>query len=480
MKKILIALGLALAAFIYIIMSGGTYESSRNVYIKPGENTKPEYEIEQGGDVIRITDFRLEGENIKYTVHAIKKGKATVWIDIGDSKQISTYYVHPTGVITEDSRLGNCTGAKVIILLITVYAAILLGTYIEKYRKGLKDDFYNYHNITLLGVCIFVSCFIPYNLAFMYDRSGILDAVRGLLSTASTMALIAIPITFLAAILIIISNISLMRHEGVNRKNLLGTFFSVLFMLILFFPIILENWLQRQNLIDVHKENGWGNYFDMVVTRVVYVSAAYLFVILVATIVMGFVSARRTPAFDKDYILILGCRVRKDGTPTPLLKGRADAALKFAQKQKAATGKDIIFVPSGGQGKDEAVSEAECIKNYLLSCGVEESRILVEDRSRNTYENFRFSVDKINDPDAKLAFATTSYHVFRSGFIASRNGMKADGVGARTKAYFGINAFIRELIATLEYEKKKHFTALGMLAVAVAVMQGLIFLSILI
>ncbi|MBO7401717.1 MAG: YdcF family protein [Lachnospiraceae bacterium] len=124
---------------------------------------------------------------------------------------------------------------------------------------------------------------------------------------------------------------------------------------------------------------------------------------------MGIAASHRKLAFDKDYMLILGCRVRKDGTPTPLLKGRADAALKFAENQKQATGNELIFVPSGGQGKDEAVSEAECIKNYLLSCGINEKRILV---------------------------------------------------------------------ATLEYEKKKHFSAIGLLVIVVVAIESLLFLSI--
>ncbi|MBO7402224.1 MAG: hypothetical protein J6U10_04460, partial [Lachnospiraceae bacterium] len=65
-----------------------------------------------------------------------------------------------------------------------------------------------------------------------------------------------------------------------------------------------------------------------------------------------------------------------------------------------------------------------------------------------------------------------------SGFIASRNGIKADGVGAKTKAYFAVNAFIRELIATLEYEKKKHLTAVGFLVGGVVIMESILFLSI--
>ena len=40
-----------------------------------------------------------------------------------------------------------------------------------------------------------------------------------------------------------------------------------------------------------------------------------------------------------------------------------------------ATGKDIIFVPSGGKGDDEVISEAQAIKNYLMEQGIDEGNI---------------------------------------------------------------------------------------------------------
>ena len=477
MKKLLIAVGLGLAAFVYIVLRGGSYNAELYRYGKDNAEIR-DFEIEQDHEVIKIENLRMEDKVIKFTVTAVSPGKATVVINWDEYSSIEIYYVNRLGVVTESSRLGNCTGGNVLVLLVTVYAVILLGSFIEKLRKGLKTDYYNYHNITLLGVCIFISVFILNNVFYTITVKGLLASIRSLMVTASSVSVVAIPVAAIISIPVIISNISLMRHEGVTRKNLLGTFASVLFLVILLVPFLFDEWLQRQTLIDVHKESGLGNYLQMIVTNTVFAMVAYLVMILTATVIMGIAAARRTPAFDKDYILILGCRVRKDGTPTPLLKGRADAALRFAERQKQATGKDIIFVPSGGQGKDEVVSEAECISNYLQSTGVPKDRILVEDKSRNTYENFKFSVEKIKVANAKLAFATTGYHVFRSGFIASRNGIKADGVGAKTKAYFAVNAFIRELIATLEYEKKKHLTAVGFLVGGVVIMESILFLSI--
>ena len=85
----------------------------------------------------------------------------------------------------------------------------------------------------------------------------------------------------------------------------------------------------------------------------------------------------------------------------------------------------------------------------------------MEDKSVNTRENLRFSYDLIKkrDENANIAFSTTNYHVFRTGCMADEDGIPAEGIGAKTKTYFWINAFIREFIATLHYEKKSHIRA---------------------
>ena len=57
------------------------------------------------------------------------------------------------------------------------------------------------------------------------------------------------------------------------------------------------------------------------------------------------------------------------------------------------------------------------MRRYLAARGIEESRILMEDKSMSTLESFLFSKALIDDavgPDAKLVFVTTRFHVFRS------------------------------------------------------------------
>jgi uncharacterized SAM-binding protein YcdF (DUF218 family) len=175
-------------------------------------------------------------------------------------------------------------------------------------------------------------------------------------------------------------------------------------------------------------------------------------------------AARRIPSFDRDYIIIHGSQIRKDGTLTKLLQGRADRAIEFAKLQKEATGKDIIFVPSGGKGSDEVISEAEAIRNYLLANAIPAGQILTEDQSVSTEENLRNSAALIRQrsgEEAKVAFATTNYHVFRSGLCARRVKMRALGLGAKTKWYFWPNAWVREFVGLLTEHRGKQGMVFG-------------------
>jgi uncharacterized SAM-binding protein YcdF (DUF218 family) len=154
---------------------------------------------------------------------------------------------------------------------------------------------------------------------------------------------------------------------------------------------------------------------------------------------------------DRDFIIILGCLFRKDGTLTPLLRGRVDKALDFWRDQRSRMGKTAMLVPSGGQGANETMAEAEAMRQYLLAQGVPDGLILPEDRSTNTFQNMAFSkvlTDAVN-PGGKVAFATTNYHVFRSGVWARLAGLEAEGMGARTRWWYWPNAFMRECAGLL-------------------------------
>ena len=277
-----------------------------------------------------------------------------------------------------------------------------------------------------------------------------------LLGSAETFMILTSPLLLIFAVAMCISNASLLRHEGKSFVNTLGVILSVLLVggaaFIFFFNMYAS-----------------GSQFEVMMHDLVanLLSAIYLYFecMVLGVIVADAIAARHEPEKNKDYVIILGCSLMPDGTPTPLLRGRVDRALEFAKRQKEETGKDLIFVTSGGRGPGEVISESLSMKNYLLSKGVPEERIVEENKSTNTFENMKFSKEMIlaRDPDAKIAFSTTNYHVFRSGLYARRNKMRAVGMGAKTKWYFWPNAAVREFVGLLTNHKLKQAVILGTL-----------------
>lgn len=197
----------------------------------------------------------------------------------------------------------------------------------------------------------------------------------------------------------------------------------------------------------------------------------YFECMLAGSIICGIHAVKQKPAFDKDFIIILGCAIKRDGSLTPLLKGRVDRALDFWTKQRNATGKVAVIIPSGGQGTDEVMAESEAMRRYILSeYEVPAEYVIAEKKSKNTYENMEFSKKIIEErmPNAKTVFSTTNYHVFRSGIWAVKAGLDAEGIGSRTKWWFWPNAFMRECVGLIQNKLKQEAILLFILAAVFA------------
>ena len=96
---------------------------------------------------------------------------------------------------------------------------------------------------------------------------------------------------------------------------------------------------------------------------------------------------------------------------TPLLRARVDRAYDLW----VAHGRQATFAPSGGQGANEVISEAEAMARYLRSRGVPDSQIVVEDASTTTWENLINSRDLIagltEEDSPRSVLVTSDYHV---------------------------------------------------------------------
>ncbi len=396
----------------------------------------------------------------------------------GQTEQVAfdeELYATPFGTLynkTED----HFDGAEVIILatVVTMFvvAAAMIASLVEKQRNG---DF-SYSLVARGGLTVFCSV-IPVIILIEWIQS---DPYWGIYSisyiaillfeSAQTFVMISMVPLGLLSLALSLSNIQLVRHEGFRPLNLLGVFLG----LVMMGGIAIWYWLNQMP------------FFDSIDSLFVslYIAIAFAFIycyfecMLLSTILCATLCTRYKPPYDMDYIIILGCAIRKDGTPTPLLRGRVDRALQFEREQFAKTGKHAKFVPSGGQGSDEIISEAESMKRYLVEQGVPKEQIVKESKSVNTYQNMLFSKQVIeNDAkseDVSIGFSTTNYHVFRGYTLARRFKMKVKGLSAKTKLYFFPNAFIREFIGLVWEQKFRHLLFVFLLTISLGILYFLV------
>ncbi len=479
-KVILLAIVLAVICMIWILLNGRTYVAKIDFFNEA--NSLEELNIiNENQDIVEITSQAWQDNALSLTLQSRAKGRATITIKKKDGEMIHLFhaYVHSFGVISYNSYLGDCTGCIIIPLASLIWFSYTFYFLLQKYREEKAKNKYQYKNIVYLGLILFVGFAIVNQLFTIWHYRGLVDTIQIVMGLCTIFSLVLLPIAFITFVLVTISNLVLIKKEGFSLHNLLGVFLGVFVCFATVFPEILNRYLFYATWIDVHKENGFARYLQEFVELFVYAGVSYLECILIATIILAIKAAKSIPAFDKDFIIILGCQIKKDGTLTNLLKGRVDRAIDFQKMQKEKTNKDLVFVPSGGKGSDEIISEAEAMKNYLVKEGIPEEKIMIENQSKNTWENIQFSNRIITEKNkqAKIAYSTTNYHVFRAGSIAYEQGLNMDGIGSKTKSYFWINAFIREFIATIVSEKKKHIFILGIIILIAVCMVGLLYLS---
>ena len=396
-------------------------------------------------------------------------------------------------------------------ILLAVFFALMIICLVDAFRKQLEYNLYSYNTIIYSGFALFDLFLVVTHiraavrcaaLPESFSREAVLLT---LLNSAKSYMLLTAPFLFIFAAALFVSNLSLIRHEGRRFVNLLGILLSVL----------LVGGEGMIYLLDRYAHTALGSTAD--VTAAVRSAQQHLFLrffvnlsaafylyfecMILGTAIAFILAARVRPAFDKQYLIVLGCGLMPDGTPTPLLRGRVDMALSFYRQQLEQTGLAARFVVSGGQGPDEVQSEAASMRDYLLSKGIPAEAVLMEDRSNDTAENMRFSREVIladayhgqtpsgahltmaqlakekyptEGPLSKVAFFTTNYHVFRAGLKGRRVKMRAQGMGASTKWYFWPNAAVREFVGLLTEHRLKQGLLLGGIILGYAVLTILV------
>lgn len=143
-----------------------------------------------------------------------------------------------------------------------------------------------------------------------------------------------------------------------------------------------------------------------------------------------------------DYLIVLGAQVR--GTKiTDSLQRRLEAALCCGGKNPKAK-----MIVSGGQGKGEDITEARAMWEYLSCHGISKNRMILEDRSRTTQENLRFSAQFLDKEKDVVGIVSNNFHLYRACLYAKKQGYRnVYPVAASCHPVLFINYMIREVFA---------------------------------
>ncbi len=407
----------------------------------------------EDASVIEVKAVETEGRRGCIELSGKKAGKTNITLQYvdeagrptGNSETIYDIVVTKNRCIYYVTRTNVNGWQSIVVGFAVIFTAFSVSTFLS-FFKLQKNKVYDYKviftfflflmSLIFAGIFMFVSYISIKNNADITPYS-VLGRVR---STFFFLDVLMMPFTIIFSVAIGVSNLSLIRHEGVKPVNMLGVFLGG----ILTLSAVLSVWL----FVKLYSET------EIIIATIINVFIFALIagqVLLLAICICAFICLKKKHEYDMDYIIILGCGIRKDGSLYPLLKGRADKAISFYREQERETGKKLYLVPSGGKGSDEIMAEGEAIKNYLMEQGIPENQILAETESTTTMENMLFSKKLIDEniENAKGLYSTTNYHVFRAGLFAKKAGLDCGGIGSKTKWYFWPNAFLREMAGIL-------------------------------
>lgn len=147
-----------------------------------------------------------------------------------------------------------------------------------------------------------------------------------------------------------------------------------------------------------------------------------------------------------DYLMILGAGVHGDEMSLSLKK-RMQTGLEYLEENP-----EIKVIVSGGQGQGENISEADAMSSFLLNNGIAKDRILTENKSTSTLENFEYSKMILPPQRNKISILiiTNDFHMFRAKLLAERCGFVAYGLPCRTPLPVLPNCYLREYFAVLK------------------------------
>ncbi|MBR6386219.1 MAG: YdcF family protein [Ruminococcus sp.] len=223
----------------------------------------------------------------------------------------------------------------------------------------------------------------------------------------------------------------------VNVGNVFGAVVSALLTAICIFPE------KFRELISLLQKSTGGKI-------ILYSAGTAVIVFAVTAVIISALMVKtmnNSPKDENTTLVVLGCKV-KNGSPSLMLRRRLDTAYEYLSLHE-----NVKAVVSGGQGEDESISEAECMKDYLVSKGISPDRIYMEDKSVNTQQNLSYSreIIKNNNLCEAITIVTDGFHQYRAGMFAKKQGIEPYSISGYTTWWLVPSYWVREWFGIVYY-----------------------------
>ncbi len=141
-----------------------------------------------------------------------------------------------------------------------------------------------------------------------------------------------------------------------------------------------------------------------------------------------------------DYILVLGCRVYADGTPSAMLYDRVSVG---AALYEAGVCDRILM---SGDSRSPYYDEVSAMVDTGVSLGVPQEAILTDRYGLSTYDSIARMLALYQGK--RVVIVTQEYHLYRALYVAEKLGVDAYGVSADLRPYSKqLSRELREVLA---------------------------------
>lgn len=146
---------------------------------------------------------------------------------------------------------------------------------------------------------------------------------------------------------------------------------------------------------------------------------------------------------DVDCILILGCGVHSDGSPSDMLHDRLRRGVELYELGAAPK-----LLMSGDHGR-KGYDEVDAMKHFAVDAGIDSDDVFMDHAGFSTYESM-YRAKEIFQAK-RIIIVTQEYHLYRAIYIAESLGLEAYGVSSDYRAYSGqVRMDLREMLARVK------------------------------